>query len=192
MSRRLHRSRSFRYSGRERPAWRMSQIGVTSTGRCFAASRKRLTSRKRPSTRLVRRAKQLGDLLDRPVDPGENRRVANGRSTAFRPTQLANQLAEPGKVVGLVGDEEVHVVETKAVGQQLAHLWVAVSHLHVPVHDSLPLLAIEQVPIRAFREWIDDEIARPVTAEKRLLLRRRLLHVLRRLDHTEEALPDPH
>ena len=41
MSTSLYFSRNLRYSGNERPAWRIIQIGVTSTGSRLQAARKR-------------------------------------------------------------------------------------------------------------------------------------------------------
>src|SRR5258708_954905 len=78
------------------------------------------------------------------------------------------------------------------IREQLANLLVAVSDLHVLVHHPLPLILRNEVPIGALGEGIDDEIASPLAAEQRLLLRGGPLDVLRGGDQPEEAVPDAH
>ena len=123
------------------------------------------------------------------MDAGEDRRIADRRAPALGGTKSAHELAERGQVVGLVSNHEVLVVDAERVGQQLAHLRVTVADLHVLVHHALPGVLVGQVPISRLREGIHDQVARTLAAEQRLLLRRGLLHVLRRLDQSKEALP---
>src|SRR5712692_6632806 len=130
------------------------------------------------------------------MDAGEDRRVANRRPPAFRSAELAHQLAESREVVGLIRDQEIHVIDAEGVGQQLADLLVAMSHLHVLVHHLLPSLLVEEIPVGALGERIHDQVLRAFAAEERLLLGRRALHVLRRPDDAQKALawrhPRPH
>src|SRR5713101_568725 len=142
------------------------------------------------------RAKQLSQPAKRPMDTRQDRRVADGRAPAFGGTKGAYELAKCGEVVCFVSDDEILVIQAERVGQQLAYLRVPVADLHVLVHDALPGLLVEQIPISRLRERINDQIPRPLAAEQGLLLWRRLLHILGGLDQPQEALrhahPRPH
>src|SRR5205807_4471567 len=138
------------------------------------------------------RAEEFRQLPKGAMNPGEYRRVAHGRTPALRGAKRTHELAESGKVVGLVRHYEVLVVQPERVSQELAHLRVAMTDLHVLVHNPLPRLFVEEVPLSRFREWVYDQVAGSVAAEKRLFLRSRLLHVLRGLDQADETLRDAH
>src|SRR2546421_10026155 len=72
--------------------------------------------------------------------------------------------------------------------------------LHVLVHDPLPFLLAEQVPVGAFGEGVHDQVLRALSAEERLLLLSWTLDVLGRPNDAEEAVtwrhpcahPSPH
>ena len=59
---------------------------------------------------------------------------------------------------------------------------------HVLVHHSLTGLLREEIPIRALRERVDDEVARTLAVEERLLLVRWLPDVLRRTDPADQRV----
>src|SRR6266851_3469962 len=196
ISSRPHRSRSARYSGSERPAWRMSHTGVRSTGSRLHARMKsgvrgprELKAKPRSSWGISSsRAEQFRHLAEPPMDAREDGRVAHGRAPALSGSERPDELTESREIVRLVSDHKVLIVQAERVGQQLADLRVLVADLHVLVHHALPRFLVEQVPVGRLRERIDDQIPRSFAAEQRLLLRRWLLHVLRRLDQAEEAL----
>ena len=56
------------------------------------------------------------------MDAEQDRGVADGRAAALGRAQLAHEVAERDEVVGLVGDDEVLLVEPERVGQRLADL----------------------------------------------------------------------
>ena len=116
--------------------------------------------------------------------------IADGRTAALGRTQRPHQVAERDQVVGLVGDHEILVVEAERVGQRLSNGRVSVPDLHVLVHDRLPGLAALEVPVGALGEGVDDQVARPLAAEERLLLGRRLADVLRRPDAPDQRVLD--
>ena len=53
-----------------------------------------------------------------------------------------------------------------AYGEQLPYLRELVTHLHVAVHDALPDLLAEEVPLGGLRERVDDEVARALALEE--------------------------
>src|SRR2546423_10839415 len=87
-------SRNFRYSGRERPACRIIQIGVRSTGRPRAASRKRLLAR----AGGIQRPRDLGLAVSRGEEPGLELR--RGRQHAA----CAEAVEEGGELGGAGGE----------------------------------------------------------------------------------------
>ncbi len=98
ISMKARRSRMARYSGRYRPAWRISHTGVASTGRRAQASRKRMGS---PSGRVAHSSKKAS--ARGPVPLGQ-RRVAAGVAHGERPVDRLRRhhhealcaLLEPG------------------------------------------------------------------------------------------------
>src|SRR5439155_23602511 len=103
-------------------------------------------------------------------------------------TQLADQIAERGQVIGLVSDQEIHIVDAERVREQLPDMLVTMPYLHVLVHHGLPFLLAEQIPVRALGERIHDEVLRALAAEERLLLWCGALDVLRRPDDAQKAM----
>src|SRR5256885_7082807 len=88
-------SRNLRYSGRERPACRIIQIGVRSTGRPRAASRKRLLAR----AGGIQRPRDLRLAVSRGEEPGLELR--RGRQHA-----ACAEAVEEGSELGGAGEEE--------------------------------------------------------------------------------------
>src|SRR3990170_1376365 len=59
----------------------------------------------------VRTGKQSQDLAERTVDGGDDRRVTDGRAARLGLAQLADEVLEGDQLIGLVGDDELLVVE---------------------------------------------------------------------------------
>jgi len=95
-------------------------------------------------------------------DPGQDGRVTHRRAPALAAPKLAHQVAEAPEIVGLVGDQEVHVVDPDALRQELADLRILVADPDVLVHHPLARLTPEQVvPGGALGERIDDNETSP-------------------------------
>ncbi len=122
------------------------------------------------------------------MDPEQDRRIADRGPPALGRPECTDEVAERHEVVGLVGDDEVLRVEAERVGQRLTDLGVVVADPHVLVHHALTGLLREEVPVRALDERVDDEVARALAGEERLLLLGRLPNVLRRPDPADERV----
>ena len=83
----------------------MNQTGVAST--VLAAGTPRMRRPVTPPPRELEERRQLA------VDPEQDRPIVDRRASALGAPELAHQFAEVDEIVGVVGDEELAVIEAE-------------------------------------------------------------------------------
>src|SRR5947208_7283646 len=98
-------------------------------------------------------------VVERPVDRRKDRLVAQRVAAPLGIPQRRHQILEHGQIIGLVGDDELLVVQSGRVGEQLADLREVMTDADVLVHHPLAHVWAKAVPIMCFGERVDDEYA---------------------------------
>ena len=72
--------------------------------------------------------------------------------------QLHHQVQKILRLLRLERHDKFLIVQAKAVGRVQLDAGIFVADLDVPVHDFLPLLQRQQIPIARFHERVDEQI----------------------------------
>src|SRR5579862_5289801 len=88
-----------------------------------------------------------GELRRGTVDANNDRSVEGGVTPALGASQRVYQLGEPLKLLDLVGDDKLLVLQTERVDQKLLNVKVLLPDLDVLVHHALARVHAHQIPL---------------------------------------------